>query len=171
VNAAVPTFVEDGATEPTVVLPADELPRARDSVSAYVPESRPGRTSTRPQILRAHDVWLLLKDKLEDARVEQFWVLALDARRRLIASTMEGKGSLDACEVHPRDIFRGLIEVGAHAAIFVHNHPSGDPTPSRADLELTVRLLAVGEICGIKVHDHVVIGADGYVSIASNEWR
>ena len=65
-------------------------------------------------------------------------------------------------EVHPRDVFRALMKLGAVAVVFAHNHPSGDPTPSRADIELTTRLRSVGELCGINVLDHVIVTFGGY---------
>ena len=72
--------------------------------------------------------------------------------------------------MHPRDVFRPLIRGGAAAVIFCHNHPSGDPAPSRQDLDLTMRLREVGELCGITVLDHVVVGADGFTSVAQEYW-
>jgi DNA repair protein RadC len=73
-------------------------------------------------------------------------------------------------EVHPRDVFRPLIRGAAAAAIFCHNHPSGDPTPSRQDIDLTTRLREVGDLCGISVLDHVVVAADGFTSLADRGW-
>jgi DNA repair protein RadC len=68
-------------------------------------------------------------------------------------------------------VFRPLIKAGAAAVIFCHNHPSGDPSPSRADVELTTRLREVGELCGIPVLDHVVVGFEGYASLSERGWR
>jgi DNA repair protein RadC len=81
------------------------------------------------------------------------------------------RGSLTGVEVHPRDVFRPLIRAAAAAVIFCHNHPSGDPTPSRQDVELTTRLREVGELVGISVLDHVVVGFEGYTSLAERSWR
>jgi DNA repair protein RadC len=80
------------------------------------------------------------------------------------------RGSLTGVDVHPRDVFRPLIRGGAAAVIFCHNHPSGDPSPSRQDIELTMRLREVGDLCGIAVLDHVVVGADGFTSLAQEYW-
>jgi DNA repair protein RadC len=81
------------------------------------------------------------------------------------------RGSLTGVEVHPRDVFCPLIRTSAAAVIFCHNHPSGDPTPSRQDIALTMRLREVGELCGISVLDHVVVGWEGYTSLADRGWR
>jgi DNA repair protein RadC len=74
-------------------------------------------------------------------------------------------------EIHPRDVFRPLIQMGAVAVIFVHNHPSGDPTPSRADIDITSRLREVGDLVGIPVLDHVIIGEQGFSSLCERNWR
>jgi DNA repair protein RadC len=95
----------------------------------------------------------------------------MDVRHRIISRTMAARGSLTGVEIHPRDVFRPLIAEGAAACLFVHNHPSGDPSPSRADIELTQRLRDVGDLVGIPVLDHVVIGDEGFVSLAERNWR
>jgi DNA repair protein RadC len=117
------------------------------------------------------DVWTHLRARLSGLPVEEFWAIALDVRHRVLFDRMLARGSLTGVEVHPRDVFRELIRAGAAAAIFAHNHPSGDPTPSRADIELTTRLREVGELCGVAVLDHVVVGSEGYVSLAARGWR
>lgn len=119
----------------------------------------------------ASDVWTHMRARLSGLPVEEFWAIAMDARHRVVMDSMIARGSLTGVEVHPRDVFRALIKAGAAAVIFCHNHPSGDPTPSRQDIELTVRLREVGDMCGISVLDHVVVGAGGYVSLAERGWR
>jgi DNA repair protein RadC len=84
---------------------------------------------------------------------------------------MLARGSLTGVEIHPRDVFRPLIRSGVAAAIFCHNHPSGSPDPSRSDIELTGRLREVGELVGIPVLDHVIVGWEGFVSLAERNWR
>jgi DNA repair protein RadC len=130
---------------------------------------------SRPQIghrlAGASDVWTHMRARLSGAPVEEFWAIALDVRHRVVMDSMLARGSLTGVEVHPRDVFRTLIKVGAAAVIFCHNHPSGDPAPSRQDIELTVRLREVGDMCGIPVLDHVVVGAQGFVSLAERNWR
>ena len=130
---------------------------------------------TRPQLGQrlacGNDVWLHMRARLSGVPVEEFWLIALDVRHRVVADEICARGSLTGVEVHPRDVFRRLISVGAAAVIFCHNHPSGDPSPSRADIELTMRLREVGDLCGIPVLDHVVVGTTGHVSLAERNWR
>jgi DNA repair protein RadC len=116
------------------------------------------------------EVWHHLQARLSGLPVEEFWAIALDVRNRVLFDECCARGSLTGVEVHPRDVFRLLIRGGAAAVIFVHCHPSGDPSPSRQDLEMTTRLRQVGELCGIAVLDHIVVAAGGYVSIADRGW-
>jgi DNA repair protein RadC len=127
---------------------------------------KPGR-----RLASANDVWRHLRARLAMAEVEEFWALALDVRHRIQSERCLARGSLTGVEVHPRDVFRPLIRSAAAAVIFCHNHPSGDPTPSRQDLELTTRLREVGDLCGIAVLDHVVVGWEGFTSLAERNWR
>jgi DNA repair protein RadC len=119
----------------------------------------------------ASDVWTYFRARLAPLRVEEFWAVSLDVRHRVQSETCLARGSLTGVEVHPRDVFGPLIRNAAAAVIFCHNHPSGDPTPSRQDVELTSRLRDVGDLCGIPVLDHVVVGWDGYTSLAERNWR
>ncbi|HEX7507333.1 MAG TPA: DNA repair protein RadC [Polyangia bacterium] len=131
-------------------------------------------TGSRPErgqhLGNAADVWTHYRARLGTSAVEEFWMLALDVRHRVLLEACVARGSLTGVEVHPRDVFRTLIRSGAASVIFCHNHPSGDPAPSRQDLELTTRLRQVGELCGIAVLDHVVVASDGFVSLASRGW-
>jgi DNA repair protein RadC len=136
-------------------------------IGRRVAGSRPRRGA---RLGAAPDVWDHFRARLAGAVVEEFWVLALDVRHRLQFELCAARGSLTGVEVHPRDVFRPLIREAAAAAIFCHNHPSGDPSPSRQDIELTTRLREVGELCGIVVLDHVVVAADGYTSLAERGW-
>lgn len=119
----------------------------------------------------ATEVWTHYRARLALLPVEEFWMVALDVRHRLQFELCVARGSLTGVEVHPRDVFRPLIRAGAAAVIFCHNHPSGDPSPSRQDVDLTARLREVGDLCGIDVLDHVVVAADGFVSLADRGWR
>jgi DNA repair protein RadC len=112
-----------------------------------------------------------MRARLAGQPVEEFWAIALDVRHRVMFDTLLARGSLSGVEIHPRDVFRRLIKTGAAAVIFCHNHPSGDPAPSRPDIELTGRLREVGDLCGIAVLDHVVVGFDGYSSLSEPGWR
>ena len=99
---------------------------------------------------------------------EAFFVLLLDTRRRLMAMRMVSVGGLDGAPVHPREVFRPALREGASAILVAHNHPSGDPTPSRADRLVTARLREVGELVGIELLDHLVVGADRYFSLVED---
>jgi DNA repair protein RadC len=127
-------------------------------------------TGARPErgrrLAAAAEVWTHYRARLAHATVEEFWVLGLDVRHRLQFEACVARGCLTGVEVHPREVFRPLIRAGAAACIVAHNHPSGDPTPSRDDLLLTARLREVGELVGIPVLDHVIVATNGYVSIA-----
>ncbi len=98
--------------------------------------------------------------------VETFLALHLDGKNRLVGMTTCSIGSMTASLAHPRDIFRPAIANLTAGLIFVHNHPSGDPEPSQADLDITRRLSEVGRVVGIRVLDHVIIGQDRYFSFA-----
>jgi DNA repair protein RadC len=103
---------------------------------------------------------------LPRARREHFVVLLLNARHELERRETVSIGSLNASIVHPREVFLPAILHSAASVVLVHNHPSGDPTPSAEDVAITERLRQVGEIMGVRVLDHVVIGHGRYVSFA-----
>ena len=97
--------------------------------------------------------------------VERVQILYLDARNRLIVDHHVGDGSVDEAAIHPREVVRKALDVGATAMILVHNHPSGNPEPSRADIDITRRIAEAGRLLGIVVHDHVIVGRQGHVSL------
>jgi DNA repair protein RadC len=99
-----------------------------------------------------------------DADKEHFAVLALNNKNRLIGYKVISTGSLTASLVHPRDVYRSALHFCAAGVVFVHNHPSGDPEPSAEDIDLTKRLKEVGDVMGIRVLDHVVLGDEKYFS-------
>lgn len=96
---------------------------------------------------------------------EQFRVLFLDKKNGLIADEVQQTGTVDHTPVYPREVLRRSVELGATAVILVHNHPSGDPTPSRADIEMTRQIMTVLEPLAIVVHDHIIIGRSGHASL------
>jgi DNA repair protein RadC len=102
--------------------------------------------------------------RLPDARREHFMVLMLDGRHRVMSEAQVSQGTLTASLVHPREVFRAAVQAAAAAVVLVHNHPSGDPTPSQEDHEVTRRLVAAGEVLGIRVVDHVVVADGGFHS-------
>lgn len=107
---------------------------------------------------------------LVDEKRESFYTVLLDGKNRVMAKVRVSQGSLAASIVHPREAFRSAVREAAAAVIFVHNHPSGDPTPSAEDRRITERLRRAGELMGIPVLDHVVVGRGKYWSFADNGW-
>ncbi|MEO3474056.1 DNA repair protein RadC [Roseomonas sp. CAU 1739] len=101
---------------------------------------------------------------LSREKVEQFRVLFLDTRNRLIADEAQARGTVNHTPVYPREVVRRALELQATALILVHNHPSGDPTPSRADLEMTQEVKAAAQVLGIVLHDHLVVGNGRHLS-------
>jgi DNA repair protein RadC len=97
--------------------------------------------------------------------VERVRVLYLDTRNRLILDHQAQEGTIDEAAIHPREVVKKALEVGATALILVHNHPSGNPEPSRADIQITARIVEAGRLLGIAVHDHVIVGREGHVSL------
>ena len=98
---------------------------------------------------------------------EEFRVLFLDRKNVLIADEVQSAGTIDHTPVYPREIVKRALELNASALILVHNHPSGDPTPSRADIEMTRSIAAAAKPLGIAVHDHVIVGRSGHASFKS----
>ena len=121
---------------------------------------------TEVAITCAEDVFTLLQPRVCGLAQEVFGVLGLDARNTIIAQIEVARGTLTNVEVHPREVFRPLIRSSAAATILFHNHPSGDPTPSVEDVTLTIRLRQVGELVGIPVLDHIILGDGEYTSVA-----
>jgi DNA repair protein RadC len=98
---------------------------------------------------------------------EQFRVLFLDNRNQLILDEVMNHGTINQAPVYPREVVRRALELSATSVILVHNHPSGDPTPSRADIDITRQVVEAGRALGIGVHDHLIVGRDGVVSFKS----
>jgi DNA repair protein RadC len=97
--------------------------------------------------------------------VERVRVLYLNAQNMLILDDHVADGSIDEAAIHPREVIRRALDIGAVALILVHNHPSGSPQPSRADIQITHRIAEAGRLLGITVHDHVIVGREGHVSL------
>jgi DNA repair protein RadC len=119
----------------------------------------------KPVVKTPEDVASLVRSRLKDKKKEYFLALLLDTRNQLIKVSEIAIGSLDASIVHPREVFKEAISASAAAVIFAHNHPSGDATASEDDINLTKRLAGVGEIVGIDVLDHIIIGDKKYLSL------
>lgn len=97
--------------------------------------------------------------------MRQFRILFLDKRNALIADEVQQTGTIDHTPVYPREVVKRALELSATALILAHNHPSGDPTPSRADIDMTKLIVETAKPLGIAVHDHIIIGKDGHVSL------
>ncbi len=116
------------------------------------------------RVTTPRDVYRRFELRLRDLRQEEFHVLLLNTQNVVVRELMITRGILDASVVHPREVFAPALVEAAAAVILVHNHPSGDPTPSPADREITRQLLEAGRVLGIPVRDHVVVGNGRYAS-------
>jgi DNA repair protein RadC len=96
---------------------------------------------------------------------EEFRILFLDKRNGLIADEVQGSGTVDHTPVYPREVVRRALELSATALVLVHNHPSGDPTPSTADIKMTLDIIAIAGPLGVTIHDHLIIGRHGHASL------
>ena len=96
---------------------------------------------------------------------ERVRILYLDTKNRLVLDHHAGEGTVDEAAIHPREVIKRGLEIGATAMILVHNHPSGNPEPSRADIEITRRIMEAGRHVGLTVHDHVIVGREGHASL------
>jgi DNA repair protein RadC len=127
----------------------------------------------RPSAANPREVWERLRGRVAGLAQELFLVIGLDARSNVLEVVEVARGSVDAVDVHPREVFRPLIRMAAGAGVLAHNHPSGDPRPSADDLEMTRRLRSVGFVVGIEIVDHVILGAATWTSLAEylgDEW-
>ncbi|HEY5067522.1 MAG TPA: DNA repair protein RadC [Xanthobacteraceae bacterium] len=124
-----------------------------------------GQVKKRPAL----SSWSAVLDYCRTAQAfadrEQFRVLFLDKRNQLIADELQQVGTIDHTPVYPREVVKRGLELSATAMILVHNHPSGDPTPSRADIQMTQQIISVASPLGISVHDHIIVGKDGHASL------
>jgi DNA repair protein RadC len=111
------------------------------------------------------DVIFLCTPEMQGFDREHFWVLLLNVKNKLIRRVEVSVGSLNASVVHPREVYKEAVRWSAASVVLIHNHPSGDPTPSGADIQLTRRLTRAGETLGIELIDHIVIGGDDHASL------
>ncbi|HNS85994.1 MAG TPA: DNA repair protein RadC [Parvularculaceae bacterium] len=122
------------------------------------------RILDRPVISSWNDLLSYCRAAMADEKTEMFRILFLDKKNILIADEVQQRGTVDHTPVYPREVVKRALEVGASAIILVHNHPSGDPTPSRADIEMTNQIQKAAQALNIRVHDHLVIGHKTEVS-------
>ena len=119
----------------------------------------------KPVIAASHDAARLVKPELEFEPQEQLRVLCLNARNQVIASRTVFIGSVDSVNVRPVEVFRQAVQTNAVGVVMAHNHPSGDPSPSDADVAITKEIAAAGETLNVKLMDHVIVARGGYVSM------
>lgn len=129
-------------------------------------EGRPIESFTR--FTSAGQVFEHLNHEFRDRHKEQFMALLLDGKNRIITRAQISEGSLNQSIVHPREVFNAAVRQSAAAMILLHNHPTGDPTPSPEDLEVTRRLCEAGQLMGIRVLDHIIIGENDFYSFAEH---
>ncbi len=144
-----------GTAKAAMVRAALELGKR---VSSMAPE-------VRPVIRSPQDVSILLMEEMRHLDREQFRTVLLNTKNQVLETEVVSVGSLSSSIVHPREVFKNPIKKSAAALILVHNHPSGDPTPSREDIEVTNRLAEAGKILGIEILDHIIIGDNKYSSL------
>ncbi|HSX30267.1 MAG TPA: JAB domain-containing protein [Candidatus Saccharimonadales bacterium] len=113
--------------------------------------------------LNTADILKLLED-IANHRQEHFVVLSLDSGQRLITKRVVFIGTVDSVLAHPREVYAGAIADLAASIVVAHNHPSGDPTPSKQDIKMTQQLVAAGQILGVRLHDHIIVTREGYFS-------
>jgi DNA repair protein RadC len=124
-----------------------------------------GQVRKRPVLSSWSSVIDYCRTTMAFAEKEQFRVLFLDKRNQLIVDEVQQTGTVDHTPVYPREVVKRALELSATALILVHNHPSGDPTPSHADIEMTRTIVEVAKPLGIAVHDHIIVGRDGHASL------
>jgi DNA repair protein RadC len=125
---------------------------------------------SRPPVVRIRepeDVVQLFATRLRDLQVEEFHLLALDSQSQVLRDLLITRGLLNSSLVHPREVFRAAIAEAAAGIIVVHNHPSGDPTPSAEDRAVTRQLVEAGRLLDLPVYDHVIVAGDRFISFAS----
>lgn len=146
-----------GAARAARIAAAFELGRRAISTEAH-----------REMLARPEDVFRIVAPRVAGLQQEVFITIGVDIRNGLLDVVEVARGTVHGVEVHPREVFRPLVRMAAAGGVVVHNHPSGDPTPSGDDIELTRRLRAAGSMLGIPIVDHVVVADAGFRSIA--EW-
>lgn len=126
-----------------------------------------GEVAARPVLGNWQALLDYLRADMAHHAIERVRVLHMNSRNMLIRDELMHEGSVDEAPVYVREVIRRAIDLGSAAIVLVHNHPSGDPSPSRADIELTRNIVEAGKRLGIAVHDHIVIGTEGYSSLRS----
>jgi DNA repair protein RadC len=169
--------VSDGSLRRLAQRPPAELLRtdgigptkAGRLLAAFELGARLAREERPPvhRIREPDDVVRLFAGRLRDLQVEEFHLLALDSQSQVLREVLVTRGLLNSSLVHPREVFRAAIAEAAAGIIVVHNHPSGDPTPSAEDRAVTQQLAAAGRLLDVPLYDHVIIAGDRFVSLAT----
>jgi DNA repair protein RadC len=150
------------------------IPRrhARRLIAAFALARAASRlvVSERQPLRCGSEVFERFRERFRGARKETFFAVLLDGKNRILREAEISVGTLTSSLVHPREVFAPAVRESAAAIIVVHNHPSGDPNPSPEDREVTRRLRAAGEVVGIRVLDHVVVGDGSYASFLEKGW-
>ena len=123
------------------------------------------KSGYKTKITSAQDVYNRFVDELISEKQEHFIAIYLDTKNQIISQQLISKGTLNASLIHPREVFKPGIKASANTLILIHNHPSGDPTPSNEDEVVTKNIAEAGELLGITVLDHIIIGKDSYISL------
>lgn len=124
-----------------------------------------GEVKKRALLTSMSNVLSYLRSAMAFETREQFRILFLDRRNRLIADEVQTKGTIDHTPVYVREVMKRALDLAASAIILAHNHPSGDPTPSKADIDMTKKIVEVATQLGVAVHDHIILGRDGHLSL------
>ena len=124
-----------------------------------------GEVKQRHALSSWQDVITYCRTSMAFAKKEQFRLLFLDKRNQLIADEVQQTGTVDHTPVYPREVIKRALELSATAILLVHNHPSGDPTPSQADIQMTRAIVDIAAPLGISVHDHIIVGKNGHASL------
>lgn len=125
------------------------------------------KVRSRPSLSNWQALIAYLQTAMAHEQIEQFRILFLDRKNNLIADELQQRGTVNHTPVYPREVMKRALALNASALIVAHNHPSGDPTPSRADIEMTRQLKAAAEVLEIALHDHVVVGHNSHASFRS----
>ncbi len=145
----------------------DTVITALKVVDAAMQRALRDQISDRPIVNSWNALLSYCKAAMQYSTTEQFRVLFLDTKNKLIADEIQQTGTVNETPVYPREVVRRALDLGASAVIVVHNHPSGDPTPSEADIAMTKKLVEAGHALGITLHDHLIVGREGHTSFKS----
>ncbi|MGO9546042.1 MAG: RadC family protein [Rhodomicrobium sp.] len=136
-------------------------------VQAAALRTSQSQVKQRPVLAAMSTVLAYLRSAMAFEDREQFRILFLDRRNKLIADEVQTRGTIDHTPVYTREVLKRALELSASAIILAHNHPSGDPTPSKADIDMTKQIVDVSAKLGVTVHDHIILGRDGHLSMKS----